>query len=370
MAPTCWAHELQAQHVLQARSQVRMASEDSVDRRVIAQLLRPKEWAEAPTGEFALSAEDVIKLCDLVQPLLKAEPTLLQLSAPIKVFGDLHGQYTDLMRLFELYGVPKKEGGDIGIIDYLFLGDYVDRGKHSLETIVLLLALKAAHPRRVFLVRGNHESPEVNARDGFLHECIDRFGGRQPGVTVWRRLNLLFEWLPMAATINGCILCVHGGIGRSLQTLDEIRALQRPLRMGSAHAEVMLDLLWSDPTKSDEVEGVHLNFERGAPVVCFGPDRVNDFLKLNGLKLIVRGHECVMDGFQRFAGGKLVTVFSATNYCNRWQVRCAPSTASLALIAALRALHSGGNVSPPLPIDCRTPVLSFSLAKTWRLHRR
>lgn len=304
-------------HDLQARN----ASVDSVDRRVIHQLLRPREWA-AHTGErqFALTAKDVVELCDLVQPILEAEPTLLQLSAPIKVFGDLHGQYTDLMRIFEMYGVPKKEGGDIGIIDYLFLGDYVDRGKHSLETIVLLLALKVAHPRAVFLVRGNHESPEVNARDGFLHECAHRLDGKQQGLAVWRRLNLLFEWMPMAATINGCILCVHGGIGRTLRTLDEICAMQRPLRVGGANAELMLDLLWSDPTKSDEVEGVHLNGERGAPVVCFGPDRVCEFLQTNGLKLIVRGHECVMDGFQRFAGGKLITLFSATNYCNRWRV--------------------------------------------------
>jgi len=122
----------------------------------------------------------------------------------------------------------------------------------------------------------------------------------------------------MAASVNGCILCVHGGIGRKLQSLQQIRELKRPLRMAGADAELMLDLLWSDPTKSDAVSGVHLNDERGSPIVCFGPDRVDAFLKANKLKMIVRGHECVMDGFQRFAGGKLITVFSATNYCNRW----------------------------------------------------
>jgi diadenosine tetraphosphatase ApaH/serine/threonine PP2A family protein phosphatase len=340
--------------------QARMASEDSVDRRVIHQLLRPREWA-TQTGErqFALAADDVIHLCNLVQPILEAEPTLLQLSAPIKIFGDLHGQYTDLMRIFEMYGIPKKEGGDIGIIDYLFLGDYVDRGKHSLETMVLLLALKVSYPRSVFLVRGNHESPEVNARDGFLHECVHRLGGRQQGVAVWRRLNLLFEWMPMAATINGCILCVHGGIGRTLQTLDEIRSMQRPLRVGGAHAELMLDLLWSDPTKSDEVHGVHLNGERGAPVVCFGPDRVNAFLQQNGLKLIVRGHECVMDGFQRFAGGKLITIFSATNYCNRWKVRDAAAP-----LPSSRLAH-GVRVCVPPPALLPPPITLLPLPITF-----
>ncbi|EOD40877.1 hypothetical protein EMIHUDRAFT_417293 [Emiliania huxleyi CCMP1516] len=305
----------EGKRLTRASKLVRMPSEDSVERRVLHLLLRPREWAAQPAAqksEFPLEPEDVIRLCDVVQPLLEAEPTLLRLSAPVKVFGDLHGQYSDLMRLFESYGVPRKEGGDIGIIDYLFLGDFVDRGKHSLETVVLLLALKAAHPRAVFLVRGNHESPEVNARDGFLHECALRLGGKKPGVAVWRRLNLLFEWLPMAATVNGCILCVHGG--STLCSLEQIAEMQRPLRVGGQHAELMLDLLWSDPTKSDA------RWPRGGREVAeTRPDRVASFLAANKLKLIVRGHECVMDGFQRFAGGKLVTVFSATNYCNRWQ---------------------------------------------------
>ena len=175
-------------------------------------------------------------------------------------------------------------------------------GKHSLETIVLLLALKIQFPTRVFLVRGNHESPEVNARDGFLHECVERLGGKNLGVAAWRRLNLLFEWMPLGAVVNGCILCVHGGIGRNLTSLEQIAMLQRPLRMGGPRTDLLLDLMWSDPTSSDDVTGVHINPERGSPVVCYGPDRVHSFLKENRLSLIVRAHECVMDGFQRFAG--------------------------------------------------------------------
>jgi len=296
----------------------RMPSEEGIGRKTISMLLRPRTWSPAADGSFVLDSNEVIWLCDQVQELLEAESTLLQLSAPIKVFGDIHGQYTDLMRLFDQFGAPSRESGDINLVDYLFLGDYVDRGKHSLEVICLLLALKLQFPSRVFLVRGNHESPEVNARDGFLHECVKRLGGRGPGVVAWRRLNLLFEWLPMGALINGCILTVHGGIGRYIESPSQIATLERPLRMGGEHAELLLDLLWSDPTASDDVLGVHTNEERGSPVVCFGPDRVHSFLRDNGLSLIIRAHECVMDGFQRFAGGKLITVFSATNYCNRW----------------------------------------------------
>ena len=296
----------------------REPSEDSPAKRAIQLLLKPNSWTQSPINQFQIATQDIFRICDIAQDILQAEPTLLQLSAPIKVFGDLHGQFADLMRLFSSFGAPQKETGDIGVLDYLFLGDFVDRGSNSLETIILLLALKCENPNSIYLVRGNHESMEVNARDGFLHECTQRLGDVQLGINVWKRLNKLFEWLPMGATVNGVILCVHGGIGRTLQSVDEIAALRRPLRMGGANQDILLDLLWSDPTKNDAVQGVHMNDERGSPVVCFGPDRVANFLERNKLKLIVRAHECVMDGFQRFAGGQLVTIFSATNYCARY----------------------------------------------------
>ena len=308
----------EGKRILYASRLSRQMSEDSLDRRVVARLLQPRGWRPPAERAFPFTPAEVEQLCAKAQAIVEGQPPLIRLSAPVKIFGDLHGQYGDLMRLFEQFGQPSREGGDIDLVDYLFLGDYVDRGKHSLETVVLLLALKCLHPDRVFLIRGNHESPEVNARDGFLHECVERFGDRKKGVAVWRRLNQLFEWLPLAALVNDVILCVHGGIGEHLASIDEVDALQRPLRMGGPDGDLLLDLLWSDPTESDEVKGLHENVERGAPVVCFGPDRVSSFLRANSLKLIVRAHECVMDGFQRFAGGKLVTVFSATNYCNRW----------------------------------------------------
>ena len=259
-----------------------------------------------------LQEADIRGLCTAAREIFMNQPVLLELEAPIKICGDLHGQYFDLLRLFEYGGFPPES-------NYLFLGDYVDRGKHSLEVVCLLLALKLSFPNRIFLVRGNHESPEVNARDGFLHECVQRLGGRAEGIAAWRRVNLVFEWLPMAALINNAILGVHGGIGRGVESPSQIAAMRRPLRMGSQeNGALLLDLLWSDPTASDAVEGVHTNHERGHPVVCYGPDRVKSFLEANNLSLILRAHECVMDGFQRFAGGRLITVFSATNYCNRW----------------------------------------------------
>ena len=146
---------------------MRQPSEHGIARHVINMLCRPRTWAPPPDGSFVLIADEVVELCNLAQEVLEAEPTLLELSAPVKIFGDIHGQFADLMRLFDQFGAPSRDqGGDINILDYLFLGDYVDRGKHSLEVICLLLALKVQYPRKVFLVRGNHESMEVNARDG------------------------------------------------------------------------------------------------------------------------------------------------------------------------------------------------------------
>ena len=122
----------------------RQPSMEGIERKIIALLLQPQTWQPPADGSFDLTCDEIMVLCDRVQDVLEAEPTLLQLSAPVKVFGDIHGQFGDLMRLFEQYGSPSREAGcDISVVDYLFLGDYVDRGKHSLETICLLLAQAA-----------------------------------------------------------------------------------------------------------------------------------------------------------------------------------------------------------------------------------
>eukprot|EP00873_Tetraselmis_striata_P045630 jgi/Tetstr1/465894/TSEL_010511.t1 len=282
-----------------------------VHRIVLQELLRPRQWKPNDDRSFILDAEQINELCSEAEAVFREEPSVLQLRAPMKIFGDLHGQFGDLMRLFEEYGNPST-AGDITYIDYLFLGDYVDRGSHSLETICLLLALKIEHPNNVHLIRGNHEAADINALFGFRIECMERLGDPQ-GIWAWQRINALFNWLPLAALIENKILCMHGGIGRSIDTLSQIEALQRPLTMEEGGMTLM-DLLWSDPTTNDAVQGVQPS-PRGPGLVTFGPDRVLDFCKRNDLQMIVRAHECVMDGFERFAQGHLITLFSATNYC-------------------------------------------------------
>ncbi|DBB07366.1 hypothetical protein WJX82_002389 [Trebouxia sp. C0006] len=289
----------------------RNAVDPGVHKIVLREFLNPRGWKPSEDSKFFLDAEQINQLCDVAEQILQAEPSVLRLKAPIKLFGDLHGQFGDLMRLFEEYGTPST-AGDITYIDYLFLGDYVDRGAHSLETICLLLALKIEHPKNVHLIRGNHEASDINALFGFRLECTERLGEQQ-GIWAWKRLNSLFNWLPLAATIEDRVLCMHGGIGRSISKIEQIDNLQRPLTMEDGGV-VLMDLLWSDPTTNDGVEGVQPS-PRGPGLVTFGPDRVKEFCKANNLQMIVRAHECVMDGFERFAQGHLITLFSATNYC-------------------------------------------------------
>jgi protein phosphatase len=302
--------------------------------KVLDTLLRPNDWQPprmvvdeygvSVPGRFFLAQEDVVKLCSRVLDIIKNQPMVLHVRAPIKVFGDLHGQFPDLMRMFAKYGAPMDDG-DIETTDYLFLGDFVDRGSFSIETVVLLFALKCQYPNQIHLIRGNHEDVTINGLYGFKDECRRRFQEDPDSQnSVYSMMNLIFEWLPCGAVIDGKILCIHGGIGGSIESVADIESIQRPLRVSQTPVTVLeqkvTDLLWSDPTDSDMQSGVTLNETRdpdgSGRIVKFGPDRVEKFLSSNPpLQLIIRAHECVMDGFERFANGKLITVFSATDYC-------------------------------------------------------
>ncbi|KAJ9536994.1 hypothetical protein OSB04_029727 [Centaurea solstitialis] len=325
----------------------RQMSINSVAKKVIAHLLKPRGWKPPVRRQFFLDCNELADLCDSSERIFSSEPSVLQLRAPIKIFGDLHGQFGDLMRLFDEYGSPST-AGDIAYIDYLFLGDYVDRGQHSLETISLLLALKVEHPQNIHLIRGNHEAADINALFGFRIECIERMGERD-GIWAWHRINRLFNWLPLAALIEKKILCMHGGIGRSINHVEQIENLQRPISM-EAGSIVLMDLLWSDPTENDSVEGLRPN-ARGPGLVTFGPDRVMEFCNNNDLQLIVRAHECVMDGFERFAQGHLITLFSATNYCGTANNAGAILVLGRDLVVVPKLIH-------PLPPAISSPEMS------------
>ncbi|XP_053993618.1 uncharacterized protein LOC128884326 isoform X2 [Hylaeus volcanicus] len=319
-------------------------TDESLTDRVIRRLLRPnvtpskldKEFN--PHASFCLSWDEVAQLCLAALNVVRNEPMVLHLRAPIKVYGDVHGQFYDLMRLFGSYKCPVEEDwrdehivpddvdivGDIDSIDYLFLGDYVDRGTHSLEVICLLFALKCRYPNQIHLIRGNHEDRSINGAYGFQDECRRRLR-EDPDYedSCWEKFNKVFDYLPVGALIEDRILCIHGGIGGSIQTLKDISELKRPLTVSQVPEteteQKVTDLLWSDPTDNDSITGVIPNVTRdqdgSGRIFKYGPDRVSSFLSFNNLDLIIRAHECVMDGFERFAGGKLITLFSATDYC-------------------------------------------------------
>ncbi|KAG8477683.1 hypothetical protein CXB51_027675 [Gossypium anomalum] len=327
-----------------AKKFYRQKSPQGLHKKVIYTLLRPRNWKAPANRRFFLDSYEVGELCFAAEQIFMQEPSVLQLKAPIKVFGDLHGQFGDLMRLFDEYGFPST-AGDITYIDYLFLGDYVDRGQHSLETITLLLALKIEHPENVHLIRGNHEASDINALFGFRIECIERMG-ENDGIWAWTRFNQLFNCIPLAALIEKKIICMHGGIGRSIHAVEQIEKLERPITM-DAGSIVLMDLLWSDPTENDSVEGLRPN-ARGPGLVTFGPDRVADFCKKNRLQLIIRAHECVMDGFERFAHGQLITLFSATNYCGTANNAGAILVVGRGLVVVPKLIH-------PLPPPIHSP---------------
>ncbi|MBA0728363.1 hypothetical protein Golax_001267 [Gossypium laxum] len=253
-----------------------------------------------PGKQVQLSESEIRQLCLVSKEIFLQQPNLLELEAPIKICGDIHGQYSDLLRLFEYGGLPPDA-------NYLFLGDYVDRGKQSLETICLLLAYKIKHPENFFLLRGNHECASINRIYGFYDECKRRFN-----VRLWRTFTECFNCLPVAALIDEKILCMHGGLSPDLNNLDHIRSLQRPTDVPDTG--LLCDLLWSDPSK--DVQGWGMN-DRGVSFT-FGPDKVSEFLQKHDLDLICRAHQVVEDGYEFFADRQLVTIFSAPNYCGEF----------------------------------------------------
>ncbi len=165
---------------------------------------------------MTLTEGEIKWLCNKSRDIFMSQPILLELEAPIKVCGDVHGQFYDLLRLFEYGGYPPES-------NYLFLGDYVDRGKQSLETISLLLAYKIKYPENFFITRGNHECASINRIYGFYDECKRRYS-----IKLWKNFTDCFNALPVVALLDDKILCMHGGLSPDLNTIDDIKKIVRP----------------------------------------------------------------------------------------------------------------------------------------------
>ncbi|KAK3021204.1 hypothetical protein RJ639_046623 [Escallonia herrerae] len=250
--------------------------------------------------KIPLAEQEIRQLCVTAKGIFLSQPNLLELEAPINVCGDVHGQYPDLLRLFEHGGFPPDS-------NYLFLGDYVDRGKQCVETISLLLAYKIKFPDNFFLLRGNHECASINRIYGFYDECKRRFS-----VRLWKIFTDCFNCLPVAAIIDDKILCMHGGLSPEMDSLDQIRDIERPADVPDQG--LLCDLLWADPDR--DIKGWGEN-DRGVSFT-FGVDKVAEFLQKHDIDLICRAHQVVEDGYEFFADRQLVTIFSAPNYCGEF----------------------------------------------------
>ena len=255
---------------------------------------------ERPGKIVNLTEAEVKSLCLRSRDIFMTQPILLELEAPIKICGDIHGQYYDLLRLFEYGGFPPEA-------NYVFLGDYVDRGKQSLETICLLLAFKIKYPENFFILRGNHECASINRIYGFYDECKRRFN-----IKLWKTFTDCFNCLPCAAIIDEKIFCCHGGLSPELNQMEQIKRIMRPTDVPDTG--LLCDLLWSDPDK--DIVGWGEN-DRGVSFT-FGEDIVAQFLRRHDLDLICRAHQVVEDGYEFFARRQLVTIFSAPNYCGEF----------------------------------------------------
>ncbi|KAI9728176.1 MAG: hypothetical protein M1828_004637 [Chrysothrix sp. TS-e1954] len=194
-----------------------------------------------------------------------------------------------------------------GLQNYIFLGDFVDRGYFSLETLTLLMCLKAKYPDRVTLVRGNHESRQITQVYGFYEECQQKYGN----ASVWKSCCQVFDFLALAAIVDGKVLCVHGGLSPEIRTLDQVRVVARAQEI--PHEGAFCDLVWSDP---EDVDTWAIS-PRGAGWL-FGDKVSSEFNHVNGLQLIARAHQLVNEGYKyHFKDKDVVTVWSAPNYCYR-----------------------------------------------------
>ncbi|CAH8828984.1 unnamed protein product [Trichobilharzia szidati] len=235
-------------------------------------------------------------------------PSLVEIDVPdeskFTVCGDIHGQFYDLMNIFEINGLPSKDN------PYLFNGDFVDRGSFSVECIFTLFGFKLLYPDKFYLSRGNHESEHMNRLYGFEGEVKSKYSSQMANM-----FTDIFNWLPLCHLINGKILVMHGGLfERDNVTLDEIKKVSRNRQPDEG--TIMCELLWSDPM---EAKG-RTHSKRG--VGCqFGPDVTENFCKANGLDYIIRSHEVKDEGYEVAHNGRCVTVFSAPNYCDTMRNR-------------------------------------------------
>ncbi|KAL9585021.1 MAG: hypothetical protein Q9212_001773 [Teloschistes hypoglaucus] len=308
-----------------------MADQNEVDLdSVIDRLLEVR--GSRPGKQVQLLETEIRYLCTKAREIFISQPILLELEAPIKA----------------------STGSFKGETNYLFLGDYVDRGKQSLETICLLLAYKIKYPENFFILRGNHECASINRIYGFYDECKRRYN-----IKLWKTFTDCFNCLPIAAIIDEKIFTMHGGLSPDLNSMEQIRRVMRPTDIPDCG--LLCDLLWSDPDK--DITGWSEN-DRGVSFT-FGPDVVSRFLQKHDMDLICRAHQVVEDGYEFFSKRQLVTLFSAPNYCGEFDNAGAMMSVDESLLCSFQSFQRLTNFKS---LDLETSGEETKVRLRWHEH--
>ena len=291
--------------------------------------LRPLDWFDKKLmaqlrANLHFQKKEIIYLIDEVTKIISTENSLIKIRSPCKIFGNINGIYTDLMRYFESYGNPSDniQNGDINVMQYIFLGDFCDRGNLSLEVILLLFALKIKYPNFIYLIRGHHEDIIINEFYGLGDECKEKLKEDiQAEDSVFKRINRAFNYLPFGVLVDNNILCIHGGLGSSIKSLEDISNIPRPTQIYQDPENLtqlhILDLLYSE---FDEDEGDLYNINslrdknKKGFIVNYGKKILDEFCEKNNINLIIATHKFIKDGFCTYCDDKLLNIFSCTNY--------------------------------------------------------
>ena len=266
------------------------------------------DTSEHKIPQFSYS--EICSVCESAKKYFSEDPTLLDLNdIQIVVVGDLHGHFFDLARVLNQNGLPPKT-------NYLFLGDFVDRGEFSVPTIELLFVLKCMFPENVYLIRGNHEFSDICQSGGFLSEIKKIYGNKnevnpnnRSARAIFEQFIDVFSVLPIIAVVNKNVICVHGGIGPKFQKIQQTNKIARPIN--SLYGGIVDEILWSDPScnvKTFRPSGRGIGFD-------FGREAIKNFLDNHNFRLMIRAHQPAQEGIHYDLEDLVLTVFTASNYC-------------------------------------------------------